>query len=312
MLGLFALTVVALVAAFVAGMLIPDQWVNNLVLIGHGVGPRGDWVIPPFPPGSTVLVYSRNGVASGTHFYLLGSDAGGRDLLALLARGAIPSMELVLAAVAGRFLVGIAAGLAMGLGSNLVRTLSRGMNRWFAGIPYLAFAIVLIQIFSGYSRFYAFVLAIALVGWREIADTTAAAVESVLSQPYAEASRGLGATRLGFFRLHVMPHLRPTLLLEAPFQASGVLVLLGELGYLNVYLGMRSFQILSGNPPVLTYRLPATPELGGLLAGARQYILEGQWGPVLMPALVLALLALSFELLGSALRSGSRQVVSSR
>ena len=215
-------------------------------------------------------------------------------------------MELVFFAVLGRFLLGHLAGLAMGLGSSLVRTLSRSMNRWFAGIPYLAFAIVLIQVLSGQSRFFAFVIAIALVGWREIADTTAATVESVLSQPYAEAAKGLGTSGLGFFRRHVIPHLRPRLLLEAPFQASGVLVLLGELGYLNVYLGLKSLQIVGQGgplaPPALIYRLPATPELGGLLAGARQYILRGEWGPVLIPALVLALLALSFELLGTGLR----------
>jgi len=83
------------------------------------------------------------------------------------------------------------------------------------------------------------------------------------------------------------------LVTETAFQASAVLVLLGELGYLQFFLGA---------PFKFNDVLLPQPELGSLLAAARDYILSEQWTPVLAPAAAIALLALAFELLGMALR----------
>lgn len=284
---------------FIAGLATSDQWVGHTFLIGHT--PRGQWLQPPFGAFTTVTVYTFTGVPAGQHFYLLGSDAGGRDLLGLLARATAPSLVLVAAAIAGRFLVGVTAGVAMAMGVGPVRLLSRGMGRWFSGLPYLAFAILLVQVVGPYGRFNAFVLAMAAVGWRDIVEVTAEQVESVLSKPFTEAAHALGSRGWTYFRRHVVPHLGPALAVELPFQASAVLVLLAELGYLNVYLGQRILAI-SYSPGVVDYRVPLTPELGALLADARDYILKEQWTGVLVPALAIALLALTFELFGSALR----------
>jgi ABC-type dipeptide/oligopeptide/nickel transport system permease subunit len=94
-----------------------------------------------------------------------------------------------------------------------------------------------------------------------------------------------------------MPHLRPVLTVETAFQASAVLVLLGELGYLNFFLG---------TPAVFNQVLLPQPELGQLLSVARDYILRQDWTPVLAPAGGIALLALAFELLGLALGARPR------
>jgi len=294
---------VALAVIYLLGMQIPDRWALGRVYI-VGLTSRQSFQIPPFQPlSSFVDVQSPAGISGGGHFYLLGSDGGGRDTLALIARGALPSLELVLAVVVTRFIVGVIAGIAMAHGSGSIRALSRSMGRWFAGFPYLAITILVIQVLSPHSRFLAFVLGMAVVGWRDIAEVAAEHVESVLSQPYAEAGRALGTAGLTFFKRHVVPHLRPALALEIPFQASAVLVLLGELGFLNVYLGNRTYQIVEGRS--VLYRLPQTPELGGLVAGARTYILLEQWAAVVVPGLALFVLALAFELLGRGLRSDS-------
>jgi len=294
---------IALAVLYVLGMQIPDRWALGGVYV-VGLTSGQSFQIPPFQPLSSFAdVQSPAGISGGGHFYLLGSDGGGRDTLALIARGAVPSLELVLAAVVTRFIVGVVAGIAMALGSGSVRALSRSMGRWFAGLPYLAIAILVIQVFSPHSRFLAFVVGMAVVGWRDIAEVTAQHVENVLSQPYAEAGRALGTEGLAFFKRHVVPHLRPALAIEIPFQPSAVLVLLGELGFLNVYLGNRTYQIVEGRN--VLYRLPQTPELGGLVAGGRSYILLEQWAAVVVPVLTLFVLALAFELVGRGLRSDS-------
>ncbi len=288
----------------VLGLSVDQRWITGVYLIGRPPGTE-QWQLPPFGLLTHLEVYARGGGGlGGAHTYLLGSDAGGRDLLALIARGSLPSLALVSAAVVGRLLVGILAGIAMGLGSTTVRTISRGMGRWVAGFPYLALAIIVVQALSPESRFAAFVVAMALVGWRDVAEVTAEHVEAVMIQPYATAAKALGSEGLTFFRRHVVPHLKPALAIEAPFQASGVLVLLAELGYLGVYLG-KATQLFAtggrGRGLIVTATL-AQPELGQLLSDARSYILQEQWVPVLIPALAVGLLALAFELIGYALR----------
>ena len=299
----------ALVAALVVGLGVPERYVVETYELGRAPAGR-TYQVPPFKPESNLLLFaSGGGREAGVHYYVLGSDAGGRDLLGLLARGAVPSLELVAAALVGRFLVGIAAGIAMGLGVGFVSTLSRSMGRWFAGFPYLAFAIIVIQTLSTHNRFGAFAVAMAAVGWRDVAELTAEQVEHVRSQSYAEAAKALGTDGLRFFSRHVLPHLRPVLASEAAFQASSVLVLLAELGYLQVYVGAHFTALYAQagggrGPLTVAYRL-APPEIGGMLADARNYILLEQWVPVLVPAVAVGLLALVFELYGWALRTRS-------
>lgn len=304
----FVLSSVALLALMgtilVLGLSVDQRWITGIYLIGRPPGTE-HWQVPPFGLMTHLEVYARGGgQLAGAHTYILGSDAGGRDLLALIARGSLPSLALVAAAVLGRLLVGIIAGVAMGLGSTTVRTISRGMGRWVAGFPYLALAIILVQALTPESRFGAFVVAMATVGWRDVAEVTAEHVEAVMVQPYATAAKALGSEGLTFFRRHVVPHLKPALAIEAPFQASAALVLLAELGYLGVYLG-KATQLFAtggrGRGNIVTATL-AQPELGQLLSDARQYILQEQWVPVLIPALAVGLLALAFELIGYALR----------
>jgi ABC-type dipeptide/oligopeptide/nickel transport system permease subunit len=303
------LVLLGLGVALVAGLQIPERYVTSTYELGRA--PEGrTYQVPPFTPDSNLLLFaSGGGRESGVHYYLLGSDAGGRDLLGLLARGALPSLELVAAALVGRFVVGIVAGVAMGLGAGFVSVLSRSMGRWFAGFPYLAFAIIVIQTLSAHNRFAAFAVAMAAVGWRDVAELTAEQVEHVRSQSYAEAAKALGTDGVRFFSRHVMPHLRPVLFTEMAFQASSVLVLLAELGYLQVYVGAHftALYAQSGGgrgPLTVAYRL-APPEIGGMLADARNYILLEQWVPVLVPAVAVGLLALAFELYGWALRTRS-------
>lgn len=304
--GAFVITATVIVL-IVVGVSEPSKW-STAVWAGGTNVQTGAVKLPPFPVGSEYRVFDINVHPGGTHFYLLGSDAGGRDLLALIARGSLPSLGLVALAVLIRFVTGVSAGIAMGLGSGLVRALSRGMGRWVVGFPYLALAIIAIQAFPRSTRIPAFVVGMGVVGWRDIAELVAERIEHVRSQPFALAAKALGTEGITFFRLHVLPHMRPALAVEIPFQASAVLVLLAELGFLQVYLngGTALLDVGQGGASFVSSVLINQPELGQLLAGARIYILQRQFEPVAMPALAIAVMALGFELMGVALRGRLR------
>jgi ABC-type dipeptide/oligopeptide/nickel transport system permease subunit len=258
--------------------------------------------VPPFPPLSQLDLFNTDVQKAGMHFYLLGSDGGGRDLLGLTANAVPPSLELVAAVVLVRLAIGVAAGFAMSEGIGLVRLLSRGMGRWMSGFPYLMLAIILIEATTPAGRWTAFIVGMALIGWRDIAETVASRIEHVRTQSFALSAKALGTGPFTFFRLHVLPYLRPALAVEIPFQASSVLVLLAELGYLGVFIGGATV-IPEGESGVPGYTVITQPELGQLLAGARLYIERHELGPVLVPAVAIAAAAFAFELIGLALRA---------
>ncbi|HYM51412.1 MAG TPA: ABC transporter permease subunit, partial [Candidatus Limnocylindrales bacterium] len=290
---LLGMTVLTLI-----GLSEPAKWSQDVYVAGFFHGTE-HITQPPFPLLSSMDVFTIDVQSGGTHFYILGSDGGGRDTLALMARAVPTSLELVAAVVAVRLLIGMVAGFAMASGVRVVRTLTDGMGRWISGFPYLMLAIILTEALTPGSRFWAFVVGMAAIGWRDIARTVADQIEHVRAEPFALGARALGTTGVRFFRLHVVPYLRPALAIEIPFQASAVLVLLAELGYLGVFLGGTTTLVEDTGP---TFTLANQAELGQLLASARHYIEIHQLLPVVVPAVAIAIAALAFELLGVAIR----------
>jgi ABC-type dipeptide/oligopeptide/nickel transport system permease subunit len=305
-----AIALLASLAVLVyVGLRIPDRWATEVwsAHYFHGIIPQ-----PPFPPLSTVQVSSgASPQVREIHFYVFGSDGGGRDLLALTARAVVPSAELVVLALIARMFLGIGAGFVIATGTEPLKTIARSAGGWIAGFPYLALAVLIIQSFTGgpsavavtgRTRLIGFVVAIAVVGWRDIAELVASRMQWVDAQPFALGARALGSSGLGLFRRHAWPYLRQGLTIELSFQASAVLVLLAELGFLQYYLGGFT-QVSEGiNQVAPSFQLATQPELGQMMSDVRLYLLRQEFAPALVPALALALAALSFELLGRALR----------
>ena len=96
----------------------------------------------------------------------------------------------------------------------------------------------------------------------------------VNTQAFALGARAVGSTGLGFFRRHAWPYLRQALTVELSFQASAVLVLLAELGFLQYYLGgfTQVFEDVLGGVP--SYQLATQPELGQMMSDVRLYLLR--------------------------------------
>lgn len=285
-------------ALMIYGLALPAQWSTDVYAGGliHGTNRL---LLAPFPAFSNLDVFDLNAHVVGSHYYLLGSDPGGRDLVALIARGSVPSLLVVALVVLARTAIGLAAGFLMGQGSGIVRLLSRGIGDWMIGFPYLALAILVIDVLTPQNRVFAFVIAMGLVGWRDLAEVVAERIEYVRAQPFALGATALGTGGVRFFQLHVYPHLRPALAVEVVLQCSAVLVLLAELGYLQVYMGSVLRLEVTGSAviPVLNQ-----PELGQLLSNSRMYLLYRQMSAFLVPAMAIAVLALAFELIGTAMK----------
>src|SRR5436190_7814468 len=263
----------------VIGAQVSDFWATH---IWAGGFINNTATLAPFPAFSSVEVFSLDDPNfHQVHYYLLGSDAGGRDLFALVAKGALPSLVLVALALAGRMLIGVVAGFGIASGATVFRSTARAAGGWIAGFPYLALAVLVIQAFTGgpstiaqpgLARTLAFVIAISIVGWRDVAEVVAGRITWVQSQPFAMGARAVGSSGLDFFGRHVWPYLRPALMVELSFQASAILVLLAELGFLQYYLG--GFTVFNEGDVsfVPGFTIANTPVLGQLLPAVRLYV----------------------------------------
>src|SRR5439155_5988446 len=130
-------------ALIIAGLREATYWTEDVWAGGHtanvwaGGHTANVILLPPFPPLSNLYVFNVDLSARAQHFFVLGSDGGGRDLLALVGRAAIPSLELVGVVVIARFAIGTVIGIAMGFGSAIAREIAQAIGSVVIGFPYL-------------------------------------------------------------------------------------------------------------------------------------------------------------------------------
>jgi len=244
---------------------------------------------PPFAP-STVFPW--------------GTDAVGRDIQALVLAGAKQTMTLALLGMAARMLVGTLLGILAGWwrGGWLDRLINAAVGVW-AAFPVTLFAMILILALGIQQGMSVFVVTLCIVGWGEIAQFVRGQVMGLKPQLYIEAARAIGARSTRIVGRHVLPHLWAPLLVLAVLEMGSILMLLAELGFLNIFLG-GGFKAEIGEVGMmqpLIYYFSDTPEWGALLANIRNWWRSYPW-LAWYPGVAFFLAILAFNLWGEGLR----------
>ncbi len=244
-----------------------------LALLGPEASPYSysalDWRHLSLPPGLTAA-------------HWLGTDSLGRDLYVRTLYGLRVSLTIGVLSSAVSLLIGIAWGALAGwVGGRLDAWMMRVVDVLYS-LPYLFIVLVLAALF-GRGNVTVLLLAIGAVGWLTLARVVRAQTLSLKRREFIEAARATGLSAPQVLWRHVLPNLAGTIAVYATLLVPQMII----------YESFLSFLGLGVEPP--------RASLGSLInSGARQ-MLTAPW-LLLVPATVLVVLLLSFNILGDGLR----------
>jgi peptide/nickel transport system permease protein len=232
---------------------------HGVMMIGGKIG------APPYPPSA---------------IFPWGSDLIGRDIQALVIWGARQTLALAFFAMVARILLGTLLGAIAGWtqGSWFDRLVTSGIDVW-AAFPVTIFAMLLIQAIGIQQGTWVFIVSLAVVAWGEVAQFVRGKVIAIKPQPYIESAKTIGVPAGRMLSRHIFPNLVPSLIVLAALEMGSVLMLLAELGFLNIFLGggFRAEIGETGRMQAVVYYFSDIPEWGALLSNIRNWWRSYPW-----------------------------------
>ncbi|OCP35483.1 ABC transporter permease [Ensifer sp. LC163] len=213
--------------------------------------------------------------------FLLGTDTLGRDLFSRLLYGARTSLVIGLVANG----IAVAIGLLIGILSGYMRGIVGGALMRFTDLmmafPALLLAIVLAALLR--PSLWIVAMVIALVNWVQVARIVYTETRGLVERDFILAERSLGAGHGRILFHHILPHLVPTAIVWGTLGIATTVLLEATLSFLGI--GVQ----------------PPTPSWGNIIFESQSYFQAAPW-LVFIPGAVILLTALSFNLVGDALR----------
>ncbi len=212
---------------------------------------------------------------------LLGTDQYGRDIFTQLLHGTRISLIVGVLAAFFSTSIGLIVGLVSGYVGKFVDQVLMRFTDMLLVIPDVPLFIVLMAILR--PSVWNLILLITLIGWTGFARIVRSQVLSLRERPFVEAGKALGAGKGHIIVKHILPNVMSLVYVSLAMAVPSAIVLEAWLSWLGLY-----------DPTVMTW--------GRMLHDAES---EPQgirmWWWMVPPGLTIALISLSFVLLGYAL-----------
>ncbi|WP_455269328.1 ABC transporter permease [Rhizobium herbae] len=213
--------------------------------------------------------------------FLLGTDTLGRDLFSRLLYGARTSLVIGLVANGIAVTIGLLIGILSGYMRGLVGNVLMRFTDLMMAFPALLLAIVLAALLR--PSLWIVAMVIALVNWVQVARIVYTETRGLVERDFILAERSLGAGHVRILFHHILPHLMPTAIVWGTLGIATTVLLEATLSFLGI--GVQ----------------PPTPSWGNIIFESQSYFQAAPW-LVFIPGAVILLTALSFNLVGDALR----------
>lgn len=225
----------------------------------------------------------------GTCYGLMGTDYKGRDLAEGLFYGFPIALAIGLLVALASTAIGVVAGLVSGYyGGFIDESIQRTVDV-MGSIPLLPILILVAQsiakTYAGEDKpiiMLSAIFAVLIVfSWGGLAIIIRSMTLSIKSELYVEAAKAVGASNLRIISKHILPQLVPYIAASLVYSTPNAILTEAGLSVLGIKHGF--------------------PTWGNILADARQYGTISQWWWILPPGFLIALVSLTFVLLGLAL-----------
>jgi peptide/nickel transport system permease protein len=243
----------------------------------------GQWLAPndPYETSLRARLLPPAWMERGDARYLLGTDRLGRDVLSRIIVGALPSFNVALAALVFGSVLGSFIGMISGyLGGRVDAIIMRFADGTMA-FPLILAALLLAAVIGPGG--HTVVIAASIVLWARFARLIRSEVLTVKERDFVKLARIAGASNWRIMIAHILPNVLNSVVVLLTLQLGFVIILEATLSFLG-----------AGIPP-------PTPTWGQMVASGRDY-LEIAWWLSVFPGLAIAVVVLSFNLLGDWLR----------
>ena len=212
--------------------------------------------------------------------FIFGTDSSGFDLFKRAFAGLRTSLILSMCTAVFCFIFGLIWGSISGYFGGNVDIWMERFCEILGGVPWIV--VMTLCILHLGNNFFTFVLALCLTGWIGTAHRTRTQFYRFKGREYVLASRTLGSSDLRLIFKHILPNSMGTIITSSVLMITSGIYSEATLAYLNLGLqGLQSFGVMmSTNQPYLG----VYPNL------------------VIFPAVVMALMMISFNLFGNGLR----------
>lgn len=222
------------------------------------------------------------------HFFPLGTDKFGRDLLSRTLVGSQVSLTVGLVGIFISFSIGILVGGISGYFSGWIDNLTQRIIEVLLSFPRLPILLALSSILPASLpstwMYLGIVAVLALIGWANLARVIRGQVLAVRDLEYIHAARSLGSSDLRIILRHIIPNISSLLIIMATLALPGYI--LGESALSFLGLGIRE--------PMTSWGL--------LLKDAQKFETLSLYPWLLFPGLMIVTSVLAFNFLGDALR----------
>ena len=268
--------------------------VTAVLILGSLFAP---WVAPhnPFDLSTISLMDAFDPpqwAEGGSPDFPLGTDEQGRDVLSAILFGARISLGVGLFSTIFAVVLGVTAGLIAGWRGGMIDAFIMRVADVQLSFP----AILVALLIDGIVRstlphdeqdqiaMLVLVGSIGLSGWVQFARLVRGSTLVERNKEYVQAARVIGVHPIRIVVTHVLPNVLTPVLVVATIYFAFAIITEATLSFLGV-----------GVPPT-------EPSLGTLIRVGNGYLFSGEWWITVFPAVTLAALVLSVNLLGDWVR----------